>query len=652
MSHVFADNVKETSTTTGTGTYDLDGPVSGSRTAVAGVATGNSSSFFITDGIGNWEVIKGTVTDASPDTLSRDSIEESSNGGSAVSWADSSTKLVFAVVSGADLTAMLTGASAFFSTSGGNDNVSKSNGSGLHTMTSLAVLSDQTIKGSNTTASQGSEKVTNGAFTTDLTGWTSGGNWAQSSGTALHTAGSAATLSQNVSVAPGDLCLVSYDVVGLTAGDITVSLGGVTGPTISADGTGYEVLIEATSTADLAFTPASAFDGATDNVTVTQITPSDPLEILYNDDDGISCEIRGSTGGAEENIYIGSNSGRVSLTAVRNVCVGENAGESITDAQANILLGYLAGSMITTGDQNFALGTQSLLSLTTGRRNVAIGNAAMIFLETGEANVAIGRNAGRSVLGDGGIYIGSQAGQNETGSDKLYIANSTTATPLIHGDFSSSTLTFYADVVAAPLTDKLALTVNRPTATTTDSVAEFASDVGGADTVTCVVQANGDLKNINGVYGTISDEKFKNSIRDAGTQLQSILDITIRVYGLKDLPGSKLIGVIAQELELICPALVYETDDYEDIPDSSWRPRSKRSKKVKDDKGKDEIITIPAQTERDRPKKRVKTGTATKSVKMSVFLPMLIKAFQEEHAIVSGRLDAIEARLDAIEGDS
>jgi len=81
MALVLNDRVKETSTTAGTGTLDLDGAVTGFETFVAGIATTNTTYYCI-DHQGSydeWEVGLGTVTDASPDTLSRDTVISSSN---------------------------------------------------------------------------------------------------------------------------------------------------------------------------------------------------------------------------------------------------------------------------------------------------------------------------------------------------------------------------------------------------------------------------------------------------------------------------------------------------------------------------------------------------------------------------------------------
>lgn len=80
-----ADFVKETTTTTGNGTLNLAGAVAGHVGFVAGVGTGAIIYYGIRHQTTNeWEVGIGTVTDASPDTLSRTTILASSNAGAAV----------------------------------------------------------------------------------------------------------------------------------------------------------------------------------------------------------------------------------------------------------------------------------------------------------------------------------------------------------------------------------------------------------------------------------------------------------------------------------------------------------------------------------------------------------------------------------------
>jgi hypothetical protein len=85
MQLTFADNVKETTTTVGTGTYSVGGAVTGFQTFVAGIASGNYCPYAVKDAA-NWEEGIGLVTAGTPDTVSRFYISGSSNGGAAVNW--------------------------------------------------------------------------------------------------------------------------------------------------------------------------------------------------------------------------------------------------------------------------------------------------------------------------------------------------------------------------------------------------------------------------------------------------------------------------------------------------------------------------------------------------------------------------------------
>ena len=93
MAFVVKDRVKETTTTTGTGTITLAGAVLGFQ-AFSVIGDGNTTFYTIQDSLaGDWEVGIGTYT-SSGTTLSRDTILESSNAGSAVNFA-AGTKDVF-----------------------------------------------------------------------------------------------------------------------------------------------------------------------------------------------------------------------------------------------------------------------------------------------------------------------------------------------------------------------------------------------------------------------------------------------------------------------------------------------------------------------------------------------------------------------------
>ena len=87
MALVLNDRVKETTTSTGTGTINLGGAVQGFTTFVAGIGNSNTTYYCIElDGGAEFEVGIGTVTDATPDTLSRTTILSSSNSNNAVNF--------------------------------------------------------------------------------------------------------------------------------------------------------------------------------------------------------------------------------------------------------------------------------------------------------------------------------------------------------------------------------------------------------------------------------------------------------------------------------------------------------------------------------------------------------------------------------------
>jgi hypothetical protein len=123
-------------------------------------------------------------------------------------------------------------------------------------------------------------------------------------------------------------------------------------------------------------------------------------------------------------------------------------------------------------------------------------------------------------------------------------------------------------------------------------------------TATFNVLYNGNVTNTNNSYGAISDVKLKENIVDATPKLDKLMQVRVRNYNLKgNCEQHKQLGVIAQELEAVFPAMVEETLD-------------------KDTEGND-------------------LGTTTKSVKYSVFVPMLIKAIQE----LKAEVDSLKAQI-------
>ena len=92
MAFVINDRVKENSTTTGTGTFTLDGAVTGFETFSSAIVNGNTTQYTIhTQNAAEFEVGIGT---GGAGTLARDTVISSSNSDAAVDFT-AGTKDVF-----------------------------------------------------------------------------------------------------------------------------------------------------------------------------------------------------------------------------------------------------------------------------------------------------------------------------------------------------------------------------------------------------------------------------------------------------------------------------------------------------------------------------------------------------------------------------
>mgnify|MGYP003153399231 CR=1 FL=1 len=79
-----------------------------------------------------------------------------------------------------------------------------------------------------------------------------------------------------------------------------------------------------------------------------------------------------------------------------------------------------------------------------------------------------------------------------------------------------------------------------------------------------VVEGDGDAFNQNGSYGQISDISLKENIVDANSQWNDIKNIKVRNFNFKESTGRPThtqIGLVAQELETVCPKLVKESEE-------------------------------------------------------------------------------------------
>jgi hypothetical protein len=146
------------------------------------------------------------------------------------------------------------------------------------------------------------------------------------------------------------------------------------------------------------------------------------------------------------------------------------------------------------------------------------------------------------------------------------------------------------------------------------SLDNASASTSGGDHLRCAtggvirlkIYADGSVQNTTNVYGQLSDIKLKENVADATPKLDDLNKVRVVNFNLKG-DDVKQIGVIAQELEEIFPGLVDDVQDH------------------------DENGNL--------------LETTTKSVKYSVFGPILIKAIQEQQTII----EDLKARIETLE---
>ena len=238
-------------------------------------------------------------------------------------------------------------------------------------------------------------------------------------------------------------------------------------------------------------------------------------------------------------------------------------------------------------------------SIEAVRENPGSGAASALYFRTGSS----GGGTTRAVITSGGYFVVGDS----TATSALNGARSASNVPLLAG-FSTAT-SGYTDAVV------LAEFRNYSPNNTTARFLYCGDNVAAR----MVIYSNGNVQNTNNSYGGFSDIKLKENIVDATPKLEKLNQVRVVNYNMIG-DEQKQIGVIAQELEQIFPSMVDESPDYEEVTTT-------------DEDGNETT-------------ERVATGTTTKSVKYSVFVPMLIKALQEQQAIIT----QLQADVAALKG--
>jgi endosialidase-like protein len=327
------------------------------------------------------------------------------------------------------------------------------------------------------------------------------------------------------------------------------------------------------------------------NVGIGTSSPGEKLDVVGHIDSSESYKLDGITVLSNEgtdNFFVGPNTGTSNTIGQNNSAIGVYAlynntsgycnsalGKDVlyenTSGHSNSAMGYHALYYNTTGHSNLAMGYEALFCNTigyensamgmyalgtngTGDFNTAVGHLAMYNNNTGNKNTGLGNQVNFTNLGgsentmigyqagrgssfhskNGNVFIGYQAGYGEYGDDKLYIDNSSTSTPLIHGDFALNRVG-----------------INRKSTANTFEVGGNASkSTAGSWLANSDARIKTDIQTVSNALGTLEKVrlvsfKYKDEYRDQHTGIED------RTY----------LNVVAQEFAEVFPDYVQNSGE-------------------------------------------------------------------------------------------
>jgi hypothetical protein len=294
---------------------------------------------------------------------------------------------------------------------------------------------------------------------------------------------------------------------------------------------GYQALdLNTTGTQNTAV-GSGALGANTTNTGNTAVGYQALLANTANNNTGVGRNALGSNTTGTNNTGVGFYALVSNTTGGGNTALGNAALESNSTGTENTAVGYQALDACTTGERNTAVGLGALGSVTTSIRNTAVGAACGDAITTGSYNTMLGNRAGNFTnsvtTGSQNTHIGYATGNNSSGDDNCI-------------------------VIAAD-----------PDGTT------------GKGSNTGFINANGGgnyAGNNSSSWSTTSDQRLKKNIVDNTEGLEKVNGIRVRnfEYRLPDEVDPELnptaaikrsgvqLGVIAQELQQVCPDCVKE----------------------------------------------------------------------------------------------
>lgn len=367
------------------------------------------------------------------------------------------------------------------------------------------------------------------------------------------------------------------------------------------------------------------------NVGIGTTSPSDRLHVdgsvrvsstnffRYDGDTGLIGSGSSITGGTASQLGIRASSDilfatngateRMRITSGGNVGIGTSTFNYSVSGRGYLAINGTSNSIIEMQNNSSAAGY--LFAASDNLELTAVGASRFLRFTTNDVEKMRITSGGFLKASNTGSYIGVSSSYHEfnnntSGSVVLYLRS--------HGASNGS-----------------GILVTTPAA---DSSEYFFG--GNSDGVARVrIYTNGNIVNVNNSYGSLSDIKLKENIEDATPKLDDLMKVKVRNYNLIG-DDKKQIGVIAQELEEVFPAMIDESEDFEEVEVPQV---DEEGNEILNEEG--EVVTT---------KERISKGTTTKSVKYSVFVPMLIKAMQEQQEQIKSLTEQVEALKSQING--
>ena len=445
MAFKLNDRVKESSATTGTGTFTLGGAVSGFETFAAGIGGNNTTYYCIFEtGTNNFEVGFGTLN-AGASTLARTYIISSSNSDAAVNFAGATE--VFCTVPGAKIGLPFPEENAS-SSAPKTITVKVASKSGNHPYQGVGSGNAYYLNGLEApalrlTGVDSSASAYAQYYRFDQSDSSNSGHplrfYLDSAKSVEYTTGVTNTGSSPAPGSSGAYTQIAVDentpnilyyqcsshgymgnhVVNVSN---TVNINNVTGQIIPGKFGGTD------------FSNGILIGHATTGTLSTA-----------NNNIGVGASALDAITSGDNNIAVGIFAGSDLTTSSNNVFLGGDAGRFVsTSGGQNMYIGSTSGYYNQTGTDNVGLGANSLLGASGNSNsfNVAIGTDSVKSVTTGGRNIGIGHQAGDNITsGSGNVIIGAGVdADSATGSRQLKIAgyDGSTTTTWISGDNSGN----------------------------------------------------------------------------------------------------------------------------------------------------------------------------------------------------------------------